>query len=236
MLLVLAAGLVAGVLTTVAGSAGGMLVTLTLLAVTDPATALTISGPALLLGNLHRLTLYRDVVDRPLAARYALGGGVGAVLGGVVVSGLPAHAVHGVAAGLAVLAAVRVLARLHWTAPSWGLLPGGALVGLASATSGGGGLLAGPLLMSTGLTGRAYVATAAAGAIVIHLARLVAYGATGWLRVDALGQGVVLAGVLAVGNLLGDRVRVWVPEAVVPRVEVGVSLGAVGLALAGLAG
>lgn len=227
--------LFAGALTTVVGMGGGVVIVLTMSALWDPLSALTVSGPALLVGNLHRLSLYRRHVDWPIAGRYALGAVPAAVVGGLVATSLPPAILQGAMIGLAGFAVARVALGWTWKPPAGALVPGGAVVGFVSATSGGAGLLAGPMLLATGLTGRRYVATAAVGAASTHLARLTGYGAGG--LVDGRVVVLELAGAvcIAAGNLAGDRLRGVVPSAAVPRLEVGAVVGCLALSLAGLA-
>jgi len=114
-------------------------------------------------------------------------------------------------------------------------VPGGAVVGFVSGTSGGGGLIAGPMLLATGLSGKPYVATAAVGAASVHVGRMVGYGAGGVIDSRVLILGFVAAVAISAGNLVGDRIRRFVPEPVVPKLEIGVVVLAMGLALAGIA-
>jgi uncharacterized membrane protein YfcA len=108
-------------------------------------------------------------------------------------------------------------------------------VGFASATSGGGGLLAGPALMSSGLSGRAYPATGAVGAAVIHIARGAAYGAAGVMDERALLLGGLAAACIPLGNLLGERMRDRIGEKGTERVELGTVAVCAVLAVLGLA-
>jgi hypothetical protein len=61
-------GLLAGVLTTVAGMGGGMMLVVVLSLVWDPRVALASTAPALLVGNAHRAYLYRAQVARQISA------------------------------------------------------------------------------------------------------------------------------------------------------------------------
>lgn len=224
-------GLVAGILTTISGMGGGVLLTLALAAWLDPHAALAVAGPALLVGNVHRLALYRAHVDRPVSLWFAVGALPGALAGGWVAAALPDAAIRALIVGVALLAALRQ--AFGWTlrVPAFAFVPTGALTGFVTATSGGGGLLSAPLYLSAGLTGRTYVATGAAGAVVVHVGRLVGYGSGGLLTAELLRGGLVTAVGITVGNLLGDRLRRFIPERAVPRIELGVVLACVGIAL-----
>ena len=234
MLILVVLSLLAGAITTVAGMGGGLVLLLGLSFVLDPLVALMTTGPALLVGNLHRIALYREHVQRPLALRLVLGAAPGALIGGLVAVALPETLLRGAMVVLALLATAKVALGWRFTPPAGALVPGGAAIGFVTATSGGGGLISGPLLLASGLSGRPYVATGAVAAATVHVFRLTGYGAAGSLEWGIFAMGLVGAVCIATGNLLGERLRGIIPEHVVPRLEVGVVLACLGLALAGL--
>jgi uncharacterized protein len=234
MVFVVLLALIAGVTTTVAGMGGGLIFVIGLSTFVDPLTALTVTSPALLVGNLHRLWLYRSHVDGKLGTRLALGGAPAALVGALVAVAVPEGFLRASMVLLAGLAVVKLVAGLRFEVPPAVFVPGGAAVGFVSATSGGGGLLAGPLLLSAGLSGRRYVGTGALGAASIHLGRITGYGVGGAVDEAVLSMAAVAAVCIALGNLAGDRLRRIVPERLVPRLEVGVVVAGVGLALVGL--
>ncbi|MFT4625178.1 MAG: putative membrane protein YfcA [Myxococcota bacterium] len=227
-------GLLAGIVTTLAGMGGGMVLVLGLALFMDPTVALAASGPALLLGNGHRLWMYFAELNRPIAWPYALGGIPGALIGGLLLGVVPTVWVQVAMLMVALAATAKVLAGWAWRPPAGALVPGGFAVGFTASTAGGGGLIAGPMLLASGLTGRSYVATAAAGAIAVHLGRMVGYGASGVLSTSALQLGVGLAALVMVGNGLGERIRQQLDASAVGRLERGVVLGCLGLATVGL--
>ena len=84
-----ALGLFAGALTTVAGMGGGMCLTLALSFLFDPRSALAITSPALLIGNIHRVWLFRKDVRWDVTWRFALGALPGALIGAIAAASLP---------------------------------------------------------------------------------------------------------------------------------------------------
>ena len=234
MLVLVLLSLLAGVITTVAGMGGGLVLLLGLSFFIDPLVALATTGPALLLGNLHRIALYREHVRRPLAWRLMLGAAPGALIGGLVAVAVPENVLRSVMVVFALLATAKVVLGWRFVPPPNALVPGGAAIGFVTATSGGGGLISGPLLLASGLSGRPYVATGAVAAATVHVFRLAGYGVAGMLDGSILAMGGVGALCIAGGNLLGEQVRRRLPESVVPRLEVGIVLTCLGLALAGL--
>jgi uncharacterized protein len=235
-------GVLAGVLTTVAGVGGGMLLVLGLSLVWGPTAALASTAPALLLGNLHRLYLFRASVNRTTATAYACGALPGSVVGGLLTVVLPEHALSWLMVGmtaLAVRSAIKGEAPQPDGAPRWQpgaavLAPAGFGIGSLAATAGGAGMLAGPLLMATGLTGEAYIATSSAAAASMHLGRLVAYGAGGLVSREIILYGAILAGAILVGNTFGRRIRRRLSHGVTTKIEVVALIVCVTLAVAGI--
>ena len=79
-------------------------------------------------------------------------------------------------------------------------------VGLITATSGGGGMLLGPLLLATGARGARFVASASLIALSVHVSRLAAYGAGGLVSAQTLLSSVLIGAAIMAGNAAGKRV------------------------------
>ena len=115
------------------------------------------------------------------------------------------------------------------------LLPAGAGIGVLTGTSGGAGVLVAPLLLSTGLSGQAYVATAALCAVAMHTGRVLAYGAGGLVTEETLIRTGILTAALLLGNLVGKRLRTrLLDERRAQRLEMATLVVCVGLSLAGI--
>lgn len=228
-------GILAGMLTTIAGLGGGILLQVALSLVVGPRVALAITAPALLVGNLHRAVLYRAHIDRNVARAFALGALPGSVVGGLAAVVLPAGVMHALMLGMAALAIARHLGWWRWEPSRAVLVPAAAGIGAVSATSGGAGLLVSPLMLSTGLSGERYVSTVAVAAVAMHAGRFVAYGLGGLVNGRSLALGAALTVAILLGNLLGARARARLSAATAPRLEVGVLCVATILAVAGVA-
>lgn len=203
--LLLLLGVGAGLVTTTAGMGGGMLLLVVLSLSFGPHAALACTAPALLLGNLHRFYLFRRELDRRVAIAFAAGAFPGAALGGLLAVAVPPRALAVLILVSAVLAVARALLRLKWRVSRRAMTPAGFVVGALTATSGGAGVLVGPLFLATGLGADAYVATMGLSAAVLHLGRIVGYGAGGMLDRAALGRAALLACAIPLGNLAGKR-------------------------------
>jgi uncharacterized membrane protein YfcA len=207
---VLFLGLVAGTMTTLAGAGGGVLLILSLSLVLGPHTALAVTAPSLLVGNVHRLVLYRRDIDFTVARPLVAGALLGSLVGGAIALSLPSVALRALLVLVTLFAIARAFGVASWTAPRSLLAPAGVVLGGFSATAGGAGLLFSPLLLSSGLSGQAYIATSATIAVATHGGRLIAYGARGLLSREVLTYSALATFAILCGNLLGDRVRRFV--------------------------
>lgn len=233
--LMLGLGVLAGALTTVTGMGGGVLLLLALSLLTGPAEALAISSPGLLVGNLHRLALGRREVDRRVAGAFALGAFPGSLAGGLLAVALPPMALQALLLLATAGALARSLGLWMFRASPATLVPAGFGIGAAAASAGAGGLLVGPVLMASGLSGARFIATTAAVAVAIHLGRIAAYGMGGLVTPATLAQSAALALALMLGNTLGEQIRKRLDPRLAGRLELGVLLACVALALVGLA-
>lgn len=228
-------GVVSGALTTMAGMGGGILLLLALSLAGGPAQALATTAPALLLSNLHRFSMFRRDVDRRVASSFILGALPGSVAGGLLAARVPEAALVWLMVAMTLLAVTRALGWWKWEPPRSVLAPAGAGIGVLTGTSGGAGVLVAPLLMASGLSGQAYIATAALCAVSMHTGRVIAYGAGGLVTKETLAGTAILTGALLVGNLVGKRLRLrLLDDRRAQRLELGTLLACVALALAGV--
>ncbi|MEM9194670.1 MAG: sulfite exporter TauE/SafE family protein [Myxococcota bacterium] len=219
-----ALGLAGGMLTTVAGIGGGLMMVLVLSAIYDPAIALATTSPALLLGNSHRFFIMRrgfrtpeDVEalsdderaarDRRPALMLALGALPGAFAGALLAISIPTWVLTWLLLAVAVFAVARPLGLLKFRPGGSAFLPGGVLSGAVTATSGGGGLVIAPILLGAGVRGETYIASTAVIAVAMHIGRIPGYGLGGWFTAEILLGAGLLALALFCGNSLGKWIR-----------------------------
>ncbi|HEY8145927.1 MAG TPA: sulfite exporter TauE/SafE family protein [Kofleriaceae bacterium] len=227
-------GVVAGFLTTVSGMGGGLMLVISLSALWGPHVALPTTALALLVGNLHRLSLFRGHL-RPDIARPLLVGMVpGSIVGSLLVVGMPAGLIHAVMLGLAAFALCRALLGWKWQIPRSALAPAGGAVGVMAGTSGGAAVLTAPLLLASGLRGDEYLATVALAAVAMHISRTIGYGAGGLVGADTFVWAGYLAVALVIGNLIGKRLRSHLPDALRTGLEYGVLAGCAALSVLGI--
>ncbi len=229
------AGLAAGLITTVAGMGGGMMLVLFLSAWSaDPLYAVAVTTPALLVGNAQRLWMFRRDLSWSVGGVFVGGALPGAFLGGFLAIAVPPLWIQIAMAGAAGVAVAKHLGLLKIVIRSSVLAPAGFGIGVAS-TAGGAGLLAGPLLLSAGLSGSAYLATMSLSSLSMHAGRLLAFGAGGLVDRSLLGTAAVLAIAITVGNTAGRWVRQQVRERTIHHLEVATAAALVCVSVLGLA-
>lgn len=228
-------GIGAGVLTTVAGLGGGILMMLAVSLATDPKVALAATAPALLVGNLHRAYLFRGDIDRRVARAFAIGAFPGSVLGGALLSRLPSRLVAIVMMVMTAVALLRVCKVVTLTPRARGITPVGIGIGALAAASGGAGMLAGPFFLALGLGGAGYVATAAVASVAMHLGRVISYGFSGLLDGHTLRLSLLLLASVLVGNSAGKWARRFIDQRLGTHIEMTALVVASALAVFGLA-
>ncbi len=234
LLALLPLGAVAGVVTTLAGQGGGLLLVLVLSRFYGPHAALALTTPALFLGNLHRTWLCRQVIDRRIAWLTIAGVLPGAYLGGRFASVASPFVLQCSLVLMTALAVAKALKWLSFDVPRGAFVPAGLTIGALAGTSGGAGVLLGPLIHSSGLRGRVYVGTVAAIAVALHAGRLVAYGGSGLLTRRELPAAALLAVGIFVGNFVADRLRPKLGERFMGRVELSTLIACAALSVLGV--
>lgn len=216
LVLLLVAGLAASTLAAVAGFGGAAILLPVLVALFGPRDAIPILTIAQLIGNGSRVVINRDAVDRRIVAWFAVGGIPAALIGGFLFAAAPLDA-------LTRLIGAFLLVSVAWRhlrpRPSGVLGPRtftaiGAFFAFASALVGSVGPLMAPFFLAAGLVKSAYIGTEAAATVVMHVAKLVAYGSAALLTAATVGIGLVMAPVMIAGSVIGKRIVDRLPERV----------------------
>ena len=231
------AGLLAGILSMVAGFGGGLVFVLALAAWMDPGRALTIAAGALLIGNGHRLFVLRRSLDRRTLAALAMGIVPATTLFAAYVSLLPTELLRIMLVATAAIALIAKLAfrRAPQISPL-GFGVAGIGVGAFGATGGGAGFFAGPLLLAAGLRADAYVATMAGVGVCLNVSRSLGYSNGGWLDADAFTGMAIGAIAMVIGNLIGRRLIGLMGERWRRRCIYAVPVAGIALSIATLLG
>ncbi len=228
-------GLAAGALTTWIGLGGGIVMTLVMSVLYGPEAALATAAPALWIGNLHRLLLYRRALDWPAVFGIGAPALLGAIGGGLIATALPARILQFLVVGATVVALVP---RDRFPAVATGRLwsvPLGLLTGFVTATSGAGVVFLVPALLARGVEGERFLATAALISLVMHTGRLGAYAAGGWVDTDILRMAATVGLAIMIGNVLGRWLRHRSSERVLGYALRGMTVVIAGVAVASLA-
>jgi uncharacterized membrane protein YfcA len=234
MPILFAVAILAGLLTTISGFGGGLVLLLAVAAIAGPKAALAATAIALLVANVHRIWLYRRDVGADVTVPLLIGLIPGSLAGAWFAALIPDLAVHLVMLGVVLLSIARVWIGWTWKPGPRTLGTSGLVIGILAGSAGGAGFLIGPIVLAAGLAGRRYLATVAVAAVAMHIARIIGYGAGGLVTTEVLRIAAVLVPALLIGNLLGNRLRDHIPDAWHRRIELGAPVVCVGLALAGL--
>lgn len=216
LVLLVGAALAASTLAAVAGFGGAAILLPVLVALFGPRDAIPILTIAQLVGNGSRVVINRDAVDRRIVGWFALGGIPAALVGGFLFAAAPLDA-------LTRLIGAFLLVSVAWRhlrpRPSGALGPRtftaiGAFFAFASALVGSVGPLMAPFFLAAGLVKSAYIGTEAAATVVMHVAKLVAYGTAALLTAATVGIGLLMAPAMIAGSLIGKRIVDRLPERV----------------------
>jgi uncharacterized membrane protein YfcA len=225
MLLVAGTAFVASVIGGMAGYGTGLLLPLALVPIigaeaTVPAIAMTS-----LFTNASRGWAQRDAINwqhvglmLPIAAPMA----VLAAMFFVRLDGRGAT----IAIGVVLIALVplrRVLARIGYRLGTRGLIAGGAVFGFVTGTSTGAGVILISILMASGLTGAAVVATDAVISITIGIVKVITFRSLDALPIAL----IVFAGLVGCATIPGAFIAKWLIERLSTRVHTALLDGVV---------
>ncbi len=190
----------------VAGFGGGVLLLPVFTALFGLRAAIPMLTLAQLVSNGSRVVLNRHHLRWRLIRNFAIGSVPLAVAGGLLFATAP---LDGLQRLLGTFLLLMVLwRRLRPTPPrvsQRAFVGVGAASGLGSALLGSVGPLTAPFFLAYGLVRDAYIGTEAASAVVLHAAKLVAYGTGDLLTAQVLLLGLVLAPATMAGALVGKR-------------------------------
>ena len=213
------AALIAGVLDTVAGFGGGLLLLPILVLVVGSKDAVLLSALIPLGWNAVRIWMLREWITWRIVGLFSLGIVPGAILGGQFLSEIDAELLRRAIGIVLIFFGGYYVARLYFDIPApisrmkqWGYVPLGLLTGAIGAVLGAGH---GPLqtwgLSAGGLSPREIIASNGAIGGITALARVGGYGAAGLLHdglwVPALVGIVAGAGGAIYGVRLSLRAR-----------------------------
>ncbi|MFG1675143.1 sulfite exporter TauE/SafE family protein [Micromonospora sp. NPDC049282] len=193
-------------LSAVAGFGGGVLLLPVFTALFGLRAAVPVLTLAQLSSNGSRAWLNRGALQWPIIGRFAVGAVPLALVGGLLLAAAPAAPLKRVLGVFLLLVVAWRRLNPHPGRPSPRAFVGvGAASGLGSALLGSVGPLTAPFFLAYGLVRDAYIGTEAACALVMHVAKLVAYGAGALLDPTVLLLGLALTPATLAGAWVGRR-------------------------------
>lgn len=214
-----AVAFIASTVAAITGTGGGILllpVMVAILGVRDAVPAYTL---AQFVGNLSRVALNRKEIRIDVVAWFIAGAIPAAVLGSFLFAKSQDHVVVR-ALGLFLLLSV---AYLRWSRKRVvgfavkRFAPIGAVLGFVSAYLGSAGPFLAPFFLAFGLIRGAYIGTEALGTAIMHITKMVTYGAASVFSQNAAVVGLALAPIMVAGSFAGKRVV----DRVSPRLFIG---------------
>lgn len=215
-LLLAAVAFIAATLAAVTGFGGAAVLLPVLVAVFGMREAIPILTVAQLIGNGSRVWFNRHDLDWHVVGWFALGGVPFAFAGGMLFARAPLSALTRLLGVFLIL--VVVWRRLRPGPPRRPPLRSFAFIGAGasflSALLGSVGPIMAPFFLAYGLVKGAYIGTEALATVVMHVAKLVAYGQTALLTLPAAVAGLTLGPIMIGGSWAGKRIVDRLPERV----------------------
>jgi len=206
-LIILVLGVAAGTLSGIIGFGASMMLMPVLVLSFGPLQAVPVMAIAAVMANLSRVLAWWREVDWRACAAYGLVAGPAAALGARSLLELSTTIVE---AALGVFFLLMIPTR-HWLAARairvtpWHLallaLPIGFLTGIVATT----GPITVPLFLAYGLVKGAFLATEAAGSLIVYLAKVLVFREFGVLPLQILLKGLITGSALMVGSFLARR-------------------------------
>jgi uncharacterized membrane protein YfcA len=197
-----AAAFVAGTCSGMTGFGGGLLLPPILAPILGVQHVVPVMSFAMLITNVHRLTLYRHHADMKLIGLVLLTIVPAVVLGTTIYLGLPPDMISVVLGSFLLLSIPvgRFFVRRKLRLGPAGLSVAGGCFGIISGTTPGAGMLMVPVLLGAGLIGEAFLATDASISIAVNLTKAAIFKQLGGLPLGLLGIGLVIGACTVPGN------------------------------------
>jgi uncharacterized membrane protein YfcA len=201
LLVILAIGLVAGIVSGIIGTGSSIMLVPVLAYMYGPKAAVPIMGVAAVIANISRIVIWWREVDWKACAAYAATGAPAAVLGARTMLVLPPRAVD---AAMGIFLLLMIPARRWLAANLVGLrLPhiaaAGAVIGYLTGIVAATGPADVPFFLAYGLTKGAFIGTEAGGSLAVYAAKILTFRGSGALPIDYILKGSAVGASLMVG-------------------------------------
>jgi len=205
--IVLAVGLLAGVISGIVGFGSSIMLMPVLVIVFGPLEAVPIMAVAAIMANASRVAVWWREIDWRVVTAYAAVGIPAAALGARTLLVLPPRIVE---AALAVFF-IGMIPLRHWLAAHqlklklWHLAlvaaPIGFLTGIVVST----GPINTPFFLAYGLVKGAFLGTEAMGSLAVYAAKAVVFRSFGVLPIEAVVKGLIIGTSLMAGSFIAKR-------------------------------
>ncbi|WP_296385580.1 sulfite exporter TauE/SafE family protein [Reyranella sp.] len=202
--LVLAVGLVAGLVSGIVGTGATIILLPVLTLVFGPKAAIPIMAVVALMSNFAKITSWWREIDWRACGAYALGGIPGAALGARTMLSLPPRLVD-LALGcffLIMIPGRHWLARRRYTVALWVLAPAGLAIGFLTGIVVSTGPITVPLFSAYGLAKGAFIATEAAASLAVYISKATTFRTFGALPTDIVLKGLITGSSVMAGTYL----------------------------------
>jgi uncharacterized membrane protein YfcA len=203
----------AAVIGGVAGYGTGLLLPLVLVPVIGPEPVVPVMAMAALLINASRVTAFRAAIEWRRVLIVLATGVPACVLGAWFYTRLSTTGTQ-LVIGAFLVASVplrRFLKRRELRLGEGGLAAAGIGYGAISGTAPGTGVILISMLLASGLTGSAVIATDAAISVTVHLVQALVFGVVGVIDAQVLAIAVLIGVCSVPGAFLARRIVEWMP-------------------------
>ena len=200
--LVLAVGLIAGLVSGIVGTGATIILLPVLSLAFGPKAAIPIMAVVALMSNFAKITSWWREIDWRAMAAYALGGIPGAALGARTMLSLPAQWVD-IALGsffLLMIPGRRWLAARSYKISLWLLVPAGVVIGFLTGIVVSTGPITVPLFTAYGLMKGAFIATEAAASLAVYISKATTFRTFGALPTDIVLKGLITGSSVMAGT------------------------------------
>jgi uncharacterized membrane protein YfcA len=224
--LVLAVGLVAGLVSGIVGTGATIILLPVLTLAFGPKAAIPIMAVVALMSNFAKITSWWREIDWRATAAYALGGIPGAALGARTMLSLPSQWVDIVLGSffLIMIPGRRWLAARSYKLELWMLVPAGAAIGFLTGIVVSTGPITVPLFTAYGLMKGAFIATEAAASLAVYISKATTFRSFGALPTDIVLKGLITGSSVMAGTYVARLVVERLSLAMFQRLLDGVML------------
>jgi len=207
---------VASTIAAVTGTGGGIVLLPVLVSLMGPRDAIPTYTLAQFIGNLSRVWFNRREVQAKVVWWFSLGAVPLAILGGIFFTRMGDRTLVRLLGLFLIACAIwrRWRAEQPKGFPVRRFAAIGGIFAFVSATVGSAGPFLAPFFLAFGLVRGGYIGTEALGTAVMHVTKMVTYGAASAFSLHAVTIGALLGPLMIVGSYLGKRILDRLPERV----------------------